>query len=112
MKLRYLVLLRKVRNIVLGGIIFGVLLNSPFVISDFYHHMTRMKVFEQIRIGTSEQELSRILDKNDLAGARVERSKTSIQFSDFWRYYSIDIDPESHRVCGKGMYFHRREPLP
>ncbi len=111
MKLQYLVLLRKIRNVVIAGIIVGILINSPFVMLDFYHRMTRMSVFEQVRIGTSDQDLHRILEANGLDGI-FSRSQMTVRFSDFWRDCSIDIDPHSHRVCGRGIYLHKREPLP
>jgi hypothetical protein len=80
------------------SVLAGTILGLAPSIYDVAHFISRSRVFEQMRIGMPEATVHEILNNEHVTCGISVNQEHSCWFSDLWRDYLIQVDPETRTI--------------
>lgn len=89
------------------GVAIAIALNLPFFLYDITRYLSHARAFHEIRLRMTREEVDRVLHEH---GTRCAMIGSICLFSDFWREYSVNINPTSNQVTRKYFAFRRPKP--
>lgn len=92
------------------SVILAVGIQVAFSLTLLYRCLSRMRLYEEIRIGMPMSEARHVLQREGLAcgfGEAPLSTRTTLHFSDHWRTYSVTLDGHEGRVRAKSFRFRR-----
>lgn len=101
---------RKALRVFAGGLLLGLLLAIVSISAATCDYFSSEAAFSAIRIGTPRRQAERILNEARInCGLTYNSSATQCTFSDFWRYYLVELDATTGQVVHKRFGFKRVE---
>lgn len=82
----------------------GLLLAIISFLVPAYQRSSKLSQFTEIQIGMERYQVENILAQGGIAcGLNIDQKGTQCTFSDFWRFYIVELDPATGRVVRKGF---------